>query len=191
CLKGGHLVTVEAGQRGAKITARRRALFTRSLFEQTASVVAPAIWRQVWQEAPRDLAAIREAFGQWFDSLNVRADGKRLAVFGGGAGLIVLLSFLLARLARRVLARNSAIPDPAGVRKILGAWWIALKIALPAAAAVLLLGVILQYLDLADTNLQPFMQACAAAVLRTAAAAGIATGLFAPSRPNWRLPKVS
>lgn len=189
-LKRAHLLTVEADQTGAKITAQRRALFTRSLFEQTASIATPAIWRQVWQEAPRDLAVIRQASGQWFDALEQRLDGKHLAAFGGGASLIILLSFLLVRLARRVVARDSSAQDPGRLRKILAAWWIALVITLPAAAAVLLLDVILQYLDLGETHLQPFMQASAGAVLRTAAAAGIAIGLFAPSRRNWRLPKV-
>ncbi|HMF06245.1 MAG TPA: mechanosensitive ion channel domain-containing protein, partial [Methylocella sp.] len=75
-------------------------------------------------------------------------------------------------------------------RKILGAWWIALVIAVPAAAAVLLAGFMLQYYDLANERLQPFLRACGEAAVRTAAAAGIARGLFAPSRPNWRLPRL-
>ena len=45
--------------------------------------------------------------------------------------------------------------------------------------------------DLANARLQPFVQASGEAVIRIAAAAGIARGLFAPARPNWRLPKLS
>ena len=37
---------------------------------------------------------------------------------------------------------------------------------------------------------RPFLQASGEAVIRIAAAAGITYGLFAPARPNWRLPKL-
>jgi potassium-dependent mechanosensitive channel len=111
--------------------------------------------------------------------------------FWGAAGFIVLVYFPLSRLARRVLARNGAVADPGRFLKILGAWWIALVIAIPAAAIVLLIGILLQYLDLTNDRLLPFMWVCGEAAVRTTAAAGIARGLFAPTRPNWRLPRLN
>ncbi len=189
-LKRARLLAVEADQTAANITSRRRALFTRSLFERATSLANPALWSAVWQEAPNDLAAVRQAFGEWFDAIDQRLGGKLLWAFGGVAGLIALSYFPLSRLARWVLARDGGASDPGRFRKILGAWWIALVIAVPAAAAVLLAGFVLQYYDLANERLQPFLRACGEAAVRAAAAAGIACGLFAPTRPNWRLPRL-
>jgi potassium efflux system protein len=190
-LKRARLLAVQADQTVTNITARRRALFTRSLFQRAASIANPAIWIDVWQEAPGDIVAIKVAFRQWLDRIDARLDGNRLIIFWGAVGLIVLFYVPLSRLARRVLARNPAISDPGWFLKILGAWWIALVIAVPAAAMVFLISLVFQYFDLTDARLQPFMRACGEAVFRTAAAAGIARGLFAPTRPNWRLPKVN
>ncbi len=189
-LKRARLLTVEADQTCANITSRRRALFTRSLFEQATSIANPTIWGAVWQEAPADIATIKEEFRQWLDGVNERLDGKRLTFLWGVVGLTVLAYFALAWFARRVLDRNPSVADLGRSRKILGAWWIALVITVPAAALVFLIGFAFQYFDLADDRLQPLLRACGGAIFRTAAAAGIARGLFAPTRPNWRLPRL-
>ncbi len=190
-LKRARLIGVQADQTGANITARRRALFTRSLFARAASIVNPELWTKVWQEAPADTAAIKGVFSEWINGINTRLDGQRLPVFWGSLAAILLLYVPLARLARRVLARSPAIPEPSRFQKILGAWWIALVIAVPAIAMVYVIALIFQAYDLTNARLQPFMQASGVAVIRIAAAAGIARGLFAPTRPNWRLPKLN
>jgi potassium efflux system protein len=187
--KRARLLAVEADQTGATVTARRRALFTRSLFARATSIANPALWVDVWHEAPGDAAAIKAIFGEWIVGINNRLDGRRTLVFWGVPALIVLLYLPLSRLARRVLARHAAVPD-SRFHKILGAWWVALVVAVPAVAMVFVIGLVLQTFDLANARLQPFVQASGEAVIRIAAAAGIARGLFAPARPNWRLPKL-
>ncbi len=189
--KRARLLAVEADQTGATVTARRRALFTRSLFERATSIANPALWADVWQEAPGDTAAIKAVFGEWIGGINNRLDGQQTPVFWGVLALILLLSLPLSRLARRALARNPAVLDPSRFRKILGAWWIALVVAVPAVAMVFVIGLVLQTFDLANARLQPFIQACGEAVIRIAAVAGIACGSFAPARPSWRLPKLN
>ncbi|MGB6177636.1 MAG: DUF3772 domain-containing protein, partial [Methylocella sp.] len=188
--KRARLLAVEADQTGATITARRRALFTRSLFARATSIANPALWVDVWREALGDAAAIKAVFGDWIDGITIRLDGQRAKAFWGGLALILLLYFPLLRLGRRVLARNPAVTEPSRFRKILGAWWVALVVAVPAVAMIFVVGLVLQTFDLANARLQPFVQACGAAVIRIAAATGIARGLFAPARPNWRLPKL-
>ncbi|HUZ91411.1 MAG TPA: DUF3772 domain-containing protein, partial [Methylocella sp.] len=190
-LKRARLLAVQADQTGANITARRRALFTRSLFARAASIANPALWADVWQEAPGDTAAIKGLFGEWINGINDRLDGQRLPVFWGSLALIVLLYLPLSLLTRRVLARSPAIEEPSPFHKILGAWWIALAIVVPAAAMITIIGLVFQYFDLTNARLQPFMQASGGAVIRIAVAAGVARGLFAPTRPNWRLPKLN
>jgi small-conductance mechanosensitive channel len=190
-LKRARLIAVQADQIGANITARRRALFTRSLFARAASIANPTLWTYVWQEAPGDTAAIKGLFSEWIAGINNRFDGQRLPIFWGALALIILLYMPLARLARRVLARNPAVPEPSRFLKILGAWWIALVIVVPAIAMITIIGLVFQAFDLTNARLQPFMQASGEAVIRIAAAAGIARGLFAPTRPHWRLPKLN
>jgi potassium-dependent mechanosensitive channel len=189
--KRARLLAVEAEQTGAKIKARRRALFTRSLFARATSIANPALWSEVWHEAPSDAAAIKAVFSEWIEDINNRLDGQRTEVFWGGLTLILLPYLLLSRLARRVLARNPDVPEPSRFLKILGAWWVALVIAVPAVAMIFVIGLVFQAFDLTDPRLQTFMQASGEAVIRIAAAAGIARGLVAPTRPNWRLPKLN
>ncbi|MGH6843732.1 MAG: DUF3772 domain-containing protein, partial [Methylocella sp.] len=190
-LKRARLLVVQAEQTGANITARRRALFTRSLFARAASIANPALWADVWREAPGDTAAVKALFSEWIDGINNRLDGQRVPIFWGGLALLVLLCLPLSWLARRVLARHAAVLDPSPFLKILGAWWIALVIAVPVVAMITIIGLVFQAFGLTNARLQPFMQASGEAVIRIAAATGIARGLFAPTRPNWRLPKLN
>jgi potassium-dependent mechanosensitive channel len=190
-LKRARVLAVAADQAGANIMARRRTLFTRSLFARATSIVNPTLWIDVWREAPSDATAMRGAFSEWIDGINNRLDGQRLPVFWGGLALIVLLYLPLSRLARRVMERNPVGPEPSRFCKILGAWWVALVVTVPAVAMIFVIGLVFQTFDLTNARLQPFIQACGEAIIRIAAATGIARGLFAPTRPNWRLPKLS
>jgi potassium-dependent mechanosensitive channel len=189
--KRARLLAVEADQTGATITARRRALFTRSLFARATSIANPALWVDVWHEEPGAAAAIKALFSEWIVGINNRLDGQRTPVFWGGLALILLLYLPLLWLARRILARNPAVTEPSRFRKILGAWWVALVIVVPAAAMIFVIGLVFRSFDLTNARLQPFIQACGEAVIRIAAAAGLARGLVAPTRPNWRLPKLN
>ncbi|MGH6841433.1 MAG: DUF3772 domain-containing protein, partial [Methylocella sp.] len=188
--KRASLLAVKADQNRANITARRRALFTRSLFARVASIASPALWTDVWREAPGDTAAVKAVFGEWIEGIRKQLAGQRVAIFWGGLALILLLYWPLARLARRVLARHAEVLEPSRFLKILGAWWIALVVAVPAAAMIFAILLVFQAFDLANARLQPFLQATGYSAIRIAVAAGIARGLFAPTRPNWRLPKL-
>ncbi|MGH6844000.1 MAG: DUF3772 domain-containing protein [Methylocella sp.] len=188
--KRARLLAVEADQTGARITAQRRALFTRSLFARATSIANPALWTDVWREAPGDTAAAKAVFGEWIEGIDNRLDGLRLPIFWGGSALILVFCLPLLWLARRVLARNPSVQELSRFRKIFAAWRIALFIAVPVAAMVLTIGLVFQSFDLTTARLQPFIQTCGEAIIRIAVATGVACGLFAPARPNWRLPKL-
>ena len=190
-LKRARLLAVQADQTRANITARRRALFTRSLFARATSIVNPALWVDVWHEAPGDASAIRAVFREWIDNISNRLGIQHTPVFLGVLALIVLLCLPRSRLARRALERSPAAPEPGRFSKILGAWWVAFVVVVPAAAMIFVIGLVFQTFDLTNARLQPFLHACGAAVIRIAAATGLAGGLFAPAHPNWRLPKLN
>lgn len=94
---------------------------------------------------------------------------------------------LLTQFARRVLARSPTTLEPSRFVKILGAWRVTLLIAVPPIAAVFLAGLIFESFDLIGTRVRPFTEALGWSVVRLALAVGISRGLFAPTRPAWRL----
>lgn len=157
--KRARLLAVQADQTGANITARRRALFTRSPFARAESIADPALWTDVWREAPSDTAAVKAVFWAWMNGINARLDGQRRPVFWGSLALIIVLYWALSRLARRILARSPTVAEPSRFLKILGAWRIALVVAVPAAAMIYIISLVFHAFDLTNAQLQPFMQA--------------------------------
>ncbi|WP_051952462.1 DUF3772 domain-containing protein [Methylocapsa aurea] len=190
-LKHARLIAVQAQQTATQIAARRRALFTRSLFVRTSSITSATFWIDVWREAPEHLGAVQSVFRNWINGINNRLDGHRLLFYWGSVALIFLLYAPLARLARRVLARSPDAKDPGRFLKILGAWWVALTLAAPPIAAVYVISAVFDAFNLSNARLEPFFLALSDGVFRVAITVGIARGLFAPTRPNWRLPKLS
>ncbi|MCL2453115.1 MAG: DUF3772 domain-containing protein, partial [Alphaproteobacteria bacterium] len=190
-LKRARLLAVQATQMGEYITALRRALFTRSLFARAQSLLSPSLWAEVWREAPSDMVAIESVFGEWIRSINNQIAGDKQPWFWGSLGFLILLFAPMAWLTRRVLARQPTVADPGRFLKIRGAWWILLVLAVPAAAFVLFIGWILSDFNLTNERLQPFLQALGGSVIRIGLVAGTMRGLFAPTRPNWRLAKIS
>src|SRR3954465_563200 len=51
-------VLIQAEQLTAQVSDRRRAVFTRALFERTYSILSPDLWAAVAHNFPRDLAAL-------------------------------------------------------------------------------------------------------------------------------------
>ena len=84
--KRARLLAVEADQTGATVTARRRTLFTHSLFARATSIANPALWVDVWHEAPGDAAAIKAVFSEWIAGINNRLDDQRTPAFLGRPG---------------------------------------------------------------------------------------------------------
>ena len=189
--KRAKLLAVRADQIAANISARRRALFASSLFQQATSIANASLWFDVWSEAPSKVSAIRSLFNDWIEAINVKFDGWRLPAFWGGLALILLAYAPLARLARRVLARNPTIEKPSRFLKILGAWWVALVVAVPPIAMIFIIRFGFETFDLTSDRLRSFFEAAGVGVVRIAVAAGIARGLFAPTRPKWRLSKLA
>ncbi|HTV31857.1 MAG TPA: DUF3772 domain-containing protein [Methylocella sp.] len=190
-LKRARLLGVQATQMGEHITALRRALFTRSLFARAQSLLSPSLWVEVWREAPSDTVAVKAAFSEWVAGINNQINGERQAWFWGGLALLTLLFVPITWLTHRLLGRRPAEGEPSRFLKILGAWWILLVFAIPAALLVFIIGWILSNFNLANARLQPFLQALGVSMIRVGLVAGTTRGLFAPTRPNWRLPRIS
>ncbi|ACK49426.1 MscS Mechanosensitive ion channel [Methylocella silvestris BL2] len=190
-LKRAKLLSVRTEQLRTSVASRRRALFTRSLFQRSSSIADARLWRDVLPETPKNAEGVVTLFTDWAGRINDRFDGWRLAAFWLCLPAVFLIYIPLARLARRVLARRDTVEKPSRLLKIFGAWWIALVIALPPIALIYLVVFSLDAANLTSFRIQTVFMAIAGAVARVCVAAGLARGLFAPTRPNWRLPPIS
>ena len=141
-LKRAPLLAVQADQTSAKITARRRALFTRSLFARARASQIPPSGPMSWHEAPDDTAA-KGLFGEWIDGINQGSMASACRFSGvPRPDHFALSAACVAGAPRPCPQWGGAEPSP--FLKILGAWWIALVIAVPAFAMVAIIGLVFQ-----------------------------------------------
>ncbi len=190
-LKRAKLLAVRADQLKTNIAAKRRALFARSLFQRSASIADAGLWIDFWREAPGNVHDVGALFGAWGARINAQFVGWRRSAFWLALPALLLAYIPLARAAMRVLSRSPTVEKPSRFLKVMGAWWIALVIAVPPVALTYAVIYGLDALNLISLRLQSVFAVFATGVVRVAVAIGLARGLLAPTRPNWRLPQIS
>ncbi len=190
-LRRARLLGLQIEQTGTSIVSRRRALFVSALFHRSQSILSPTLWTRVGGELGSDARALRYVAGDFLSTAADRLSGWRGVLFGALFALIVLLNFPLARLVRRILAREPTIEEPTRLRKALGACWIAFVASVAPIVSIVLVFVLADAFDLIGPRLAPLKTAVIDAVARMALTAGLARGLLAPSRPHWRLISMS
>jgi potassium-dependent mechanosensitive channel len=190
-LKRGKLLAVQIDQNTAQISARRRTLFTRSLFEHSPGLVSPGLWYRLSLEAPRDVQSLRDLVVNWAETFGGKLAGWRLPAFIGLLGLVALLCWPLSALARWVRLREHAVTEPKPLGKMLGAFRITFAIASLPLAVLFAIGGIFQAFELHDPHVQAITRSLVEAVALVALTAGLGNGLLSPERPNWRLLGVS
>lgn len=186
-MRRARLLSLQVEQTGTSIVSRRRAMFVSTLFQRSRSILSPDLWRSVAGEFESDTRALRYVVGDFLATAADRLAGWRGPLFFAIVALIGLLNIPLSRVVRRILTREPTSDEPTRLRKALGACWIALVASiLPIVTVVLVFG-IADAFGLIGPRLLPLQHALVQAVIRIALTAGLARGLFAPSRPNWRL----
>jgi len=186
-LKRARLLAVQIDQAVSRIATRRQTLFTQSLFQSTTGIASPALWINVAQEAASDFRSVQYLFSRWFSSVNAQLQGWRMPVFWGLAALTFVLFWPVAILTRKVASREPTITNPSRLQKIRTAWWIMLVISSVPIIATFLIAMLADFFDVTNDRMTPFMRALGGGIGRVALAGGIARGLLAPTRPNWRL----
>ena len=190
-LKRAKLLSVRAEQMKTNIAARRRTLFATSLFQRSTSIADASLWRDVWREAPGNIDDVGKLFSDWAARINARFDGLSRLAFWLGLPAILLAYIPFARFSLHLFARSATLERPSSFLKILGAWWVALVIAIPPIALTYLMTYGLDAANLTSLRIQTVFNAVSDDVVRIAVTLGLARGLLAPTRPNWRLPPVS
>ncbi len=181
-----HLLAVRAAQTAATIGARRRLLFTRALFERSSSILDPALWTSVIEEIPQDIRALRLLGDDWANGIASRIGRLELALLAFSCLAIIGVYGAARYVVRRNVNRDPDAPKPTRLQKALAALWIALVTASLPIAAASALAFVLSSFDIFNGRLQPLLWAAVDGVKRVAIAVGLARGLMAPTRPNWR-----
>lgn len=186
-LKRARLLALQTDQVTEAIISRRRASFLKDLLEQSRSVLSPALWRDVAKDARHEAAALRQLGEDFLSRASSSLVGWRMPVFFVLLAVIIGLAAPIFRMSRRILTRTSTVEDPGPLRKVLGACWYALVIAIVPIAITMLLLMLSNIFDLFSDRLDPLEKAVVGAVTRVSIMAGLARGILAPDRPKWRL----
>lgn len=192
-VKRARVMSVRSGQLTEMITAQRRNLFTKALFEQSSSILSPSLWLAVLAEVPREISASTTALRDWYSSINARLTGWRLPVFWGAILGLAFLYWPIKQVSRRVIkGRIDESIAPTRYQKIIAAWWIAIVIAVLPIAFVSFVSILLDVFDLHSHRMEPLLRALIEGVARVSITAGIiARGLLSPSRAGWRMVDLS
>ncbi len=189
-LRQARLLSVRAGQISERLADKRRELLTRQLFERSASILDPNLWRDAAASLPR----YAMGFGFFFDDW-LRAVGNSGSLFG-----FVLLALTLALavvlywpVRRRLLAAPfgsrfsfAATETPTAMqRTVIAAWMAIVNALLPAIAAFLVVRV-MQSLQLVPFRFGDVANALVLAVIIFSSLRAVAVALLAPDRPAWR-----
>ena len=190
-LKRAKLLEVNAQQDTAYVAKRQRALFTVSLFQRSASLLSPQLWRKVAADTPDNVSEATRVFNDWIVDFNAGLTGGKLVTFWVLVLGMVVLYWPLSRLGRRLLHRDTALaaPDvkPDTWHKIIAACWTSASVAGAMIAVMYGIVYVFSFFTVPDGRVLPLFYAMQAGVVRIALAAGFSRGILAPGKSRWRL----
>ncbi len=190
-VKRAKVLAVQSAQLDARIVAKRRDAFARSVLTQSDSLLDPRLWVPVATEWPADMGALGLLARDWWDG-----PWARLNAWQRTTALVLLAAVVAAylpvrRVALRLTARDARVDNPTRLRRVTAALWITVVLAVLPVALALLAGAVLRGFDLITPRLEPI----AAAVLRGAIVVGLnvglARGFLSPRATHRRLPPIS
>ena len=189
-VKRAKVLSVQAGELGDRIAAQRRALFARAVLERSTSLLSPTLWVAVARDLPSDLKALRYLGEDWWSGVVGHLSRSNMALVGVLLAFVLGLFIPLMRLSRRFI-RRSQDAKPTHLRKALVAVWItAVTVTVPSVTAAAIVA-LLDAADLLTTRIDPIARSFVIGVLVVSTMVGLARGVLAPGRPNWRLVPIS
>ena len=186
-LRSARAALLQSDDYVARISSRRREIFTRQTFARSTSVLSPLLWLSVARELPGDIASFQRLMVDSGRNLSQRVSWTQLAEFLGLCLALALLAAPLRWIALRVIAPSPEERAPGRLRKTLVALW---TLAVLAALPLVALGIVSYALDVFDIS-EPRLQGVVSAMLDglrlIALAFAFARALLSPGRPTWRL----
>lgn len=182
---------VQSDQIVDQVSNRRRAAFTRGLFERSSPLVSTELWGRFVADIPRDLVAIQSALGDSTYLFARNGTLPNLLVLGIAFGISGALYFGRRNIAPRFGRRGGTVVNPSRRKKLLAAWRIFLIGTVPALIGSYAVYYALDATDLMPPRLMPLAGAVLIGLAFVAFVQALADGLLSPDKPSWRLAPVS
>lgn len=184
-IKKASLIELRSRQLVSRVQHARQGVFTRFLFRQTDTPLQWKVWSQAGTQVP--LAAKQTGFilSNWWSVAKFNQSGL-LAVIGTALVTFLVLFVLRQRLLRARLD-GSGPATPSLSQRAMAAAWVAPALALPCAAALIVLYVGLDELALLYWQVEKFARVALFPLFVMIAVTSLSQALLQPSRPRWRL----
>lgn len=178
---------VQAEQLTTQVSDRRRAGFTRALFQRTSGILSPDLWMSVARALPRDARALRIVLRDWLDRTDRNSTPGVLLLLGLAIGVAVALYIGRRHLAPRFVARDLSVGDPPRRNRLTAALGVLLIGSLPAAAGSYMVYAALDLTEIVPPRLQPVVGAILAGIAFVAFVHALADAVLASGHDPWRL----
>ena len=184
-LKQARLLHLRADDIAARITDRRRALFTRELLARTSSIFDPTFLSHALQAVPDEARGISLLGQSWWSYARDNGGWSSMTAAAGTLAGLAIAAVLLWRW----LARQNLRPAVLGTRfaKSFFALMTLLRIGLAAPAAVVVVVMALDGFKLLPPRIGEIALGLIAATAIASVGRGVAVALFAPNEPDRRL----
>ena len=182
---------VQSDQIVDQISNRRRAAFTRGLFERSSSLLTPDLWMRVGADIPRDISSLKSGFDDTVSLFRRNGNLWNLLVLGLALGLSVALYFGRRNIAPALGRRDINVTNPSRRAKLLGAWRVLLLGTLPALAGSYAVYYALDVTELLPARFLPVASTILGGIAFIAFVEATADALLAVNKPAWRPAPVS
>jgi potassium efflux system protein len=183
----GRALLVQANQLTAQISDRRRAAFTRALFEQSSGILSPTLWVDVAQALPRELRVLAVVLSNIGDRLSQQATPWALLLFGLALGTAIALYVGRRHVAPRLVTRDPAVAEPARRSRYLAAVAVLLLGAVPAIVGSWVVWTAFDALDFVPSRIEPVVRAALLGLAFVAFVRALVEAIVAPGHASWRL----
>lgn len=182
---------VQSDQIVDQVSNRRRAAFTRGLFERSTALVSPDLWMRIAADIPRDIRALQSAVEDTADLFARNGTIGNLLLLGIAFGISIALYFGRRNIAPRLGRRDAKAVDPSQRRKLLAAWRVFLLGTIPAFIGSYAVYYALDATDLLPLRLLPVAGAILGGLAFIAFVEALADALLSPDKPSWRVATMS
>ncbi len=186
-LRFARVLIVQGEQVQARVSDRRRALFTKELLDRTYSIVSPQLWSRVLQMLPQELNALRYLFENSLGAVWGRLDATKMGLLAGFVGLVLLGAIPLRRLVHRFDQRDPAKPNPTRRERALAASRIMVTRAVLAALPAFVIIEFLSLLGLLPDQVHSIVSTLIWGMAIIFLIRGLAKAVLAPEAPQWRM----
>lgn len=177
---------VQSDQIVDQVTNKRRADFTRGLFERSTALVTPDLWMRIAADIPRDLRALQNVVADTADLFARNGTLGNLLFLGIAFGISIALYFGRRNIAPRLGRRDAKAVDPSQRKKLLAAWRVFLLGTVPAVVGSYAVYYALDVTNLLPMRLLPVAGAILLGLAFIAFVEALADALLSPDKPSWR-----